>query len=115
MDEKFYRKEKPLWRRPESWFKKLISNNFFKFVLLPLFIMLFFFFISDKGPLKRIQLENERKILEEKVKQAKAEQERLKNQLKLLETDNFYIEKAAREKHNMAKEGETVYKLKKNQ
>lgn len=77
--------------------------------------MLFFFFISDKGPLKRIQLENERKILEEKVKQAKAEQERLKNQLKLLETDNFYIEKAAREKHNMAKEGETVYKLKKNQ
>ena len=63
--------------------------------------------------MKRLQLEKENKILEEKIKQAKVEQEQLKNQLKLLEKDSFYIEKAAREKHNMAKEGETVYKLKK--
>lgn len=115
MDENFYRKEKPQWRKPESWLKRLVVNNFFKFVFLPLLIILFLFIISNKGPIKRIQLENEKILLEEKIKQAKAEQERLKNQLRLLETDKFYIEKAAREKHNMAKEGETVYKLKKTQ
>lgn len=113
MDEKYYRKEKPIWREPKNWFKKFLKSNFFRFVIIPLLILIFFFIISDKGLLKRIQLENENRILQEKINQAKAEQEKLKNQLKLLDSDKFYIEKAAREKHNMAKEGETVYKLKK--
>ncbi len=113
MDEKYYRKENPIWRKQKSWIKEIFKSNFFRFVIIPLVILIFFFMISDKGFLKRIQLENENKILEEKLKQVKTEQEQLRNQLKLLETDKFYIEKAAREKHNMAKEGETVYKLKK--
>lgn len=113
MEEQYYRKEKPVWRKEKSWIKKLFSNKFVIWGILPLFLLLILFTISDKGPLKRLQLEREKELLQEKIKEAKIEQVRLQYELRALDTDTFYIEKAARERHNMAKEGETIYKLKK--
>ena len=51
--------------------------------------------------------------MQEKVKQASEEQRLLQEQSKALEKDPKAIEKVAREKYGMIREGETVYKVKK--
>lgn len=112
MDDQFYRKENPTWRQPERWIKKLFKNKLFKLGIIPFLILIIVFFISDKGPLKRSQLEQEKKMWIERIKEANEEQKRLQQESKALDKDKFAIEKAAREKHGMVKEGDTIYKLK---
>ncbi|MDP2208184.1 MAG: septum formation initiator family protein [Bacteroidota bacterium] len=112
MDDQFYRKENPTWRQPERWIKKLFKNKLFKWGIIPFLILITVFLISDKGPLKRSQLEQEKKMWIERIKEANEEQKRLQQESKALDKDKFAIEKAAREKHGMVKEGDTIYKLK---
>ncbi|MDI6804043.1 MAG: septum formation initiator family protein [Bacteroidota bacterium] len=115
MDDQFYRKENPTWRQPERWIKKLFKNKLFKWGIIPFLILMTVFFISDKGPLKRFQLEQEKKMWNEKIEVANKEHTRLQRESEALDKDKFAIEKAAREKHGMMKEGETIYKLKENE
>ncbi len=60
---------------------------------------------------KRVQLQREKANLEEQIRTAEAEQRALQAQSKALDGDKAAIEKVAREKYGMVKEGETVYRV----
>jgi cell division protein FtsB len=115
MDDQFYRKENPKWRKQESRLTKIWKNKplrwFFIFGLIFVIIGLF----SNKGILQRIRLEKEKQAWEEKIDSVEKEQERLKKELNALDHDRNAVEKIAREKYDLAKEGETIYKLKKKE
>lgn len=93
------------------WKRRLLRWS----VLLGLLLVLYVTF-SNKGILQRIRLENERKLWQQKVHEAEMEQQRLQQLSKSLDTDTApggTIEKVAREKYGLIREGETVYKVKK--
>lgn len=115
MDIRYYRKFRPrkivvssfqhLWKRPVLRWVVLIGVPFLLYATF-----------STKGILQRIRLEEEKKLWQEKVEQAQVEQQRLQQQAKALENDTSpggAIEKVARERYGMVRDGETVYKVKK--
>lgn len=69
---------------------------------------------NNRGIVARMRLEHQRQVIIEKVRAAEEETKRLQSYLKALDGDKKTIEKVAREKYGMAREGETVYKVKKN-
>jgi cell division protein FtsB len=79
-------------------------------ILVGLPLMLYVFFGSH-GLLQRFRLEQEKSDLEAKIIVAEKENERLGIEAKALDTDLNVIEKVAREKYGMAREGETVYRI----
>ncbi len=114
MDIQYYRKLKPprliqnllrgFWKRPLLRWTVLLG--------IPLLLAATF---SNKGILPRMRLEAEKKVWQQKVREAEQEQQRLEQLSKQLETDTTSggaIEHVAREKYGMVREGETVYKLK---
>jgi cell division protein FtsB len=115
MDDQFYRKENPKWRKPDNWFKKLWKSKTFRWIFIGSIVVLIIAFFSNKGILQRIHLENKKEAWQEKIKQAAEEQERLTQKSKALDNDRKTIEKVARENYGMVKQGETVYKLKKKE
>ena len=96
-----------------------ISKKVFKtrrralFVLIGTLLVSYVMF-NNRGIIARIRLEHERSVMIEKVRAADQETKRLESYLKALDGDKKTIEKVAREKYGMAREGETVYKVKKN-
>jgi cell division protein FtsB len=115
MDDQFYRKENPKWRKPDNWFKKLWKNKTFRWIFVTGVIVIIIGLFSNKGILRRIQLEKEKAVWLDSIKKAEYEQKQLEQQSKELDSDKKAIEKVARENFGMVKEGETVYKLKKKQ
>jgi cell division protein FtsB len=113
MDDQFYRKENPKWRKPDNWFKKFWKNKTFRWIFITGVIVIIIGLFSNKGILRRIQLEKEKAVWLDSIKKAEYEQKQLEQQSKALESDKKAIEKVARENFGMVKEGETVYKLKK--
>ncbi|MBI3005662.1 MAG: septum formation initiator family protein [Ignavibacteriales bacterium] len=83
------------------------------FLFLGLFIGSYVVF-GNYGILTRIRLERQRSETLEKIRKAQEETQNLLAQIKRLETDKHEIEKIAREKYGMAREGETVYRVKKD-
>ena len=77
-------------------------------------IIVAFVLFNNRGVVARVRLEVERRDMIEKVREAEAETKRLQAYLKALDGDKKTIEKVAREKYGMAREGETVYKVKKD-
>ncbi len=112
MDDQFYRKENPKWRKPDSFLKKLWKNKTIRWFIIIGILLLIFALFSNKGILQRIRLESENAKWEEKVRAAEEEQKQLGEELEAVEKDKKMIEKIAREKYDMVKEGEKVYKLK---
>jgi cell division protein FtsB len=113
MEGQFLRKvQKPRWLQG-------ISKRVFKtrrrtlFAIVGTLIVVYVLF-NNRGVIARIRLEHERQVMLEKVKAAEEETKRLQTYLKALDGDKKTIEKVAREKYGMAREGETVYKVKKN-
>ena len=82
-------------------------------VIAGMFVVAFVLF-NNRGVVARIRLEVERREMIEKVREAEKETKRLQSYLKALDGDRKTIEKVAREKYGMAREGETVYKVKKD-
>lgn len=68
---------------------------------------------NNRGIITRIRLEHQRQVMIEKVRTAEDETKRLQAYLKALDGDKETIEKVAREKYGMARDGETVYKVRK--
>ena len=112
MDDQYYRKAKPKFNIL-GWFKKQLKKRNVLLTLLIVIPVLSFVMFSNRGVLKRMSLESEKQIMQEKVKQALEEQKQLQEQSKALDKDPKAIEKVAREKYGMIREGETVYKVKK--
>jgi cell division protein FtsB len=113
MEGQFYRKEKT---RPglRELAKKLLKN---KRALLGLIVglpLLLFLVFGGHGILQRMRLQNQKAELEAKIRQTEAENRTLQAQANALDGDKKAIEKVAREKYGMIREGETVYKVKKD-
>lgn len=115
MNEQYYRKENPKWRKEEKFLTKLWKNKTFKWFVVFGIIALISALFSDRGVLQRIRLEKEKQVWQKKIDSVQAEQNRLKNELKGLINDKEAVEKVAREKYGLIKEGETIYKLKKKE
>ncbi len=112
MEDQFYRN-----LRPERLLKKIAKSavrNKKRTIFLVIFFLLFLYLLFDnKGIITRIRLEAQHREWIEKVKADSIETKRLQEQIKALESDKKTIEKTAREKYSMSREGETVYQVKK--
>lgn len=112
MDDQFYRN-----LQPERFLKKIAKsagkNKKRTILFIALFLLLLYLLFDNKGIVKRIRLEAQHREWIERVKADSAETKRLQEQIKALEGDKKTIEKTAREKYGMAREGETVYHVKK--
>ncbi|MCD6231517.1 septum formation initiator family protein [Candidatus Aerophobetes bacterium] len=85
-----------------------MKDKFFLIFIIGSFIFLLFWGI--KSYLKVNQAKNRVKKLEEKLEELRIENETLKKEEENLKNP-FYIEKLAREKLGLAKEGEIIYKI----
>ena len=112
MEGQFLRRiQKPKWLQG-------ITKQVFKTRRRALFLIAGTLFVSyllfnNRGVIARIRLEHQRQVMIEKVKAAEEETKRLQSYLQALDGDKKTIEKVAREKYGMAREGETVYKVRK--
>ncbi|MEJ5286000.1 MAG: hypothetical protein CH6_4127 [Candidatus Kapaibacterium sp.] len=83
----------------------------FIFIFLSLIFIAYYLFFSDFGYLNKWKLEREKKILLNQIKEELERRDSLEMRIKLLESDSLEIEKVAREKYGLVKEGEEVYAI----
>ena len=112
MDDLFYRKKR---RRldPGALLRKVLRNKRAMVSLiigLPLVAYLLF---GNRGIIARARLMQQKADLETRIHEAEAETKRLQAESKALDGDRKAIEKVAREKYGMVRDGETVYKVSK--
>ena len=69
------------------------------------------FLFNDRGLIPWFKYAVERERIESELDSLKAEEVRLRNEIEKLKFAPEYLEKLAREKYGMAKEGEKVYKI----
>ena len=106
----FYRKIKKQIS-PNNIFEKAKENPRFAFFLVVGCIIALYAFFNSNGIYQRIKLENQKKEVLEKIQIAEEERKKLQEQSKALDGDKKAIEKVAREKYGMVREGEKVYKV----
>ena len=66
---------------------------------------------GNKGILQRYRLESERKELEKQLDEEYKKAETLRKEIEELRTSDEKIDKVAREKYGMTKDGETIQKI----
>jgi len=110
MDNLFYRKKKG---RPDlrALARKMLKNRRLMLALVLGIPVAGFVLFSNHGILQRIRLQQRKAELEMQIRAGEEERKSLELELKKLETDKAEIEKVAREKHHMAREGEQVYRV----
>jgi cell division protein FtsB len=113
MDDQYYRKPKPRGKIHLLVSRGMKNKRLLLTLLVAIPVSMFMLF-SNRGILKKMSLETEKQEMQEKVHQAQMENQKLTEQSKKLDTDDRAIEKIAREKYGMIREGETVYKVKKD-
>lgn len=114
MENQFYRKVPSSRRLFRDVFRKALRNKKGTIILLISVVLFVYLTFDNKGIIARIRLESQKKELEQKILKAEAETKDLHAQIKALQGDKKTIEKIAREKYGMAKDGETVYRVKKD-
>lgn len=113
MEGQFLRRvQKPRWLQGIS--KKVFKTRRRVLFAIVGTLLVSYVLFNNRGVIARVRLEHERQVMIEKVKAAEEETNRLQSYLKALDGDKKTIETVAREKYGMAREGETVYKVKKN-
>ncbi len=99
----------------DSLFKTIA--RFFKYNTRIVIIIVFFTGLisvavfGNKGILQRIKLEDERKDLESQLNIELKKSQDLRKELELLKTSDEELERIAREKFGMTKDGEKIYKV----
>jgi cell division protein FtsB len=112
--------EGDFYRRPRkrNWFKSigkgLLKSRRRGIIIIACTILILYLLFDNKGIVARIRLELQKQEMTEKVRQAEQETKQLQSELKALQGDKKTLEKVAREKHGMVREGETVYRVKKD-
>ena len=96
-------KSKPITIFQKQFFQGLVF-------LIGLSLVIIFVF-GDHGLLKLYKIKNERKLIQNRIANLRAERETLKNEKNKIENDLNYIEKIAREKYKMVKPGEKIFKV----
>jgi cell division protein FtsB len=104
-----------LSKNDENTFKKFLRfikyNKLFTLVTFIVLFMVLYILFSNKGFLKRIKFQNEKEKIEKQVLIEKYRQDSLRKVIDSLMNSNVMIEKVAREKYYMSKEGEKIYKV----
>lgn len=113
MEPQFYRKIPSSRRFFRDAVRKALRNKKRTIILLISLFLFVYLTFDNKGIIARVRLESQKKELELKIVKAEAETKELHAQIKALEGDKKTIEKIAREKYGMARDGETVYRVKK--
>jgi cell division protein FtsB len=85
-------------------------RKFFIYLLILVAILSYAVF-GKKGILQRVELEMENRQLKEKLKTEQDKSLMLQKEIEEIKTSDKKIEKVAREKYNMVKEGEEIYKV----
>ena len=67
--------------------------------------------LGNKGIIQRFRLESEKQNLEEQLKAEVKKSQDLQKEIEELKSSEDKIEKVAREKYGMTKEGEKIYKI----
>jgi len=114
MDNLFYRRKKKAFDIA-GLVRKLIRNRRLVVALVigvPLAVYLVF---GNRGILQRVRLQQEKTELETKIREAETETRALQAESKALDGDRKAIEKVARERYGMVREGEKVYKVNRKQ
>jgi cell division protein FtsB len=75
---------------------------------IPVFLFILF---GSRGIVQRVRLSGEKAGLERSIAAEEAKQRRLRAEVKALDGDRAAIERVAREKYGMVREGETLYKV----
>ncbi|HMT12377.1 MAG TPA: septum formation initiator family protein [Ignavibacteria bacterium] len=88
----------------------LHRKKFFLYLLVLLLILGYAVF-GKKGILQRVELEMENRELREKLKTEQDKSLMLQKEIEDLKTSDKKIEKVAREKYNLVKDGEEIYKV----
>jgi len=87
-----------------------LRRKFFVYLLILAAILSYAVF-GKKGILQRVELEMENRQLKEKLKTEQDKSLMLQKEIEELRTSDKKIEKVAREKYNMVKDGEEIYKV----
>lgn len=90
-----------------------INRRTFRFFLLLVVFSFFvyYLFFSNFGYIKKWQLEKEKKVLLKQIEEEFKRRDSLENRILLLENDSIEIEKVAREKYGLVREGEEIYAI----
>jgi len=112
MDDLYYRKERTAKPLVEA-VKKIAKQKKLQYTFIVAVPILAFMMFSEKGILTHVKLQSQKEETLAKVQIVQIEQRRLQELSKALDTDAAIIERVAREKYGMIREGETVYKIKK--
>jgi cell division protein FtsB len=101
--------------KDDGFFKNVIRyiyhrRKFFLYLLVLLAVLSYAVF-GKKGILQRVELEMENRQLKEKLQAEQEKTIRLQNEIHELKTSDKKIEKVAREKYGMVKDGEEIYKV----
>ncbi len=94
--------------------KRLLKDRRRVVSLLIALIATVYLLFDNKGIIRRTSLELQKRDLAQKVAEARRETQQLLAHLKAVEGDKKTIEKLARERYGMARDGETVYRVKKD-
>lgn len=93
---------------------RFVKRNRRQTVLIIVAIVLSLYLLFDnKGIVRRVQLEMRKAEVQAAIEDAQKQTAQLESQKKALEGDKKTIEKIARERYGMARQGETVYRIKK--
>lgn len=89
--------------------KRRKSLFFMMLSLLFILYFLFSFIFGDMGLIRYHRMNKTYKALQQEINSLGKENERLKKEVEALKNDPHYIEKLAREKLGLSKEGEIIY------
>ena len=103
-------------KEKESLFRVIVRfikyNKIFGLFLLILLILIYMTIFGNKGIIYRIRLESEKKHLEEQFQAEINKGGELQKEINELNNSENKIEKVAREKYGLTKEGEQIYRIK---
>jgi cell division protein FtsL len=86
-------------------------NKFFTLLGLIIVSLLVYAVIADKGLMTRLKFQNDKARLEKQLIEEKKKQDTLRKEVDSLNNSDEKIEKVAREKYGMTREGEVIYKI----
>lgn len=99
----------------ESVFVKILRfikyNKFFTLLGLIIISVVIYAVVADKGLITRLKFQREKTKLEKQLIDEKKKQDTLRKEIDSLNNSDEKIERVAREKYGMTKEGEVIYKI----
>lgn len=85
-----------------------------KMYLIPaggILFILFFTIFGERGLLRIYQLNREQQLMQKRLEELRAENDKLKRELEALKSDRRYLESIARKDFGLVKKNETIYQF----